>query len=96
MDDIIILLNFIFTSLHGYEITPGLSTNKQRHRRQYIKRLENKIHTTVRRNLEEILEVKTFPKMSIGCKCRGPKVELRFCSFVGCVHFSTTGKDKEK
>ena len=32
MDDIIILLNFIFTGLHGYEITPGLSTNKQRHR----------------------------------------------------------------
>ena len=27
-DDIIILLNFIFTGLHGDEITPGLSTNK--------------------------------------------------------------------
>ena len=31
-DDIIILLNIIFTGLYGYEITPGLSTNKQRHR----------------------------------------------------------------
>ena len=31
MDDIIILLNFIFTGLQGYEVTPGLSTNKQRH-----------------------------------------------------------------
>ena len=29
---IIIPLNFIITGLHGYEITPGLSTNKQRHR----------------------------------------------------------------
>ena len=25
-DDIIILLHFIFTGLHGYEITPGLRT----------------------------------------------------------------------
>ena len=32
MNDIIILLNFIFTSLHCYQIMPGLSTNKQRHR----------------------------------------------------------------
>ena len=31
-DDIIILLNIIFTGLHGYQNTPGLSTNKQRHR----------------------------------------------------------------
>ena len=31
-DDAIILLNFIFTGLHGYQITPSLSTNKQRHR----------------------------------------------------------------
>ena len=31
MDDIIILLNFIFTGLHGYQIMPGLSTDKQRH-----------------------------------------------------------------
>ena len=31
-DDVIILLNYIFTGLHGYQITPGLSTNKQRHR----------------------------------------------------------------
>ena len=30
-----------------------------------VKGLKNKIHTAVRRNLEEILEVKTFPKMSI-------------------------------
>ena len=62
---------------------------------QYIKGLNNKIHTDVRRNLGEILEAKTFYKMSIGFKCRGPKVELRFCSFLGCVHFSTTGMDKE-
>ena len=63
---------------------------------QYIKGLKNKTHTDVRRNLEEILEVKTFLKMSIGFKCRGPKVEVGFCSFSGCVHFSTTGTDKEK
>ena len=55
-----------------------------------------KIHTAVRKNLEEILEVKTFLKMSIGFKCRGPKVELRFCSFLGCVHFSTIRTDTEK
>ena len=42
-----------------------------------------------RKNLEEILEVKTFLKMSIGFKCRGLEVELQFCSFLGCVHFST-------
>ena len=30
-DGIISLLNFTFTGLQGYEITPGLSTNKQRH-----------------------------------------------------------------
>ena len=47
-------------------------------------------------NLEEILEVKEILKMSIGFKCRGPKVELRFCKFLGCVHFSTIGTDKEK
>ena len=29
--DIIILLTFIFTCLHGYQNTPSLSTNKQRH-----------------------------------------------------------------
>ena len=29
--DDIILLNFIFTGLYGYEITPGFKTNKQRH-----------------------------------------------------------------
>ena len=62
----------------------------------HFKGLKNKIHTTVRRNLEEILEVKTFLKMSIGFQCRGPKVELRFCTFLGCIHFSTTGTDKEK
>ena len=26
--------------------------------------------------------------MSIGFKCQGPKVELRFCSVLGCIHFS--------
>ena len=33
--------------------------------------------------------------MPIGFKCRGPKVELRLCSFSVCVHFSTAGTDKE-
>ena len=28
-DDIIILLNFIFTSLYGYQITPGLSADNK-------------------------------------------------------------------
>ena len=36
-DEIIILLNFIFTGLHGYEITPALSANKQRHRLLLLK-----------------------------------------------------------
>ena len=45
------------------------------------------IHTAVRRNLKEIFEAKTFLKMSIGFKCRGSEAELRFCSFLGCVHF---------
>ena len=63
---------------------------------RYIKGLKNKIHTDVRRNLEEILEIETFLKMSIRFKCQGPKLELRFCSFLGCIHFSTKGMDKEK
>ena len=63
---------------------------------QYIKRLKNNIHATVSRNLEEILKVETFLKMSVGLKCQGPKVRLRFCSFLGCFHFSTIGTDKEK
>ena len=58
--------------------------------------IKNKTHTAVRRNLEEILEVNTFLNMSIGFKCRGPEVELRFCSFLECVHFSTTGINTEK
>ena len=29
-------------------------------------------------------------KMFIGFQCRGPKVEVRVCSFLGFVHFSTT------
>ena len=58
--------------------------------------LKNKIHTAVRGNFEEILEVKTFLKMSVGFKYLGPKVELQFCSFLGCVHFSTAGTDKER
>ena len=61
-----------------------------------MKGVKNEIHTAVIRNLEEILEVKTFLKMSIAFKCRGPEVELPFCSFLGCVHFSTTCMDKEK
>ena len=36
-DNAIILLNFIFTRLHGYQITPGFSTNKQRHRLLLLK-----------------------------------------------------------
>ena len=36
-DDIIILLNVIFTGLQGYEITPGFNTNKQRHRLLLLK-----------------------------------------------------------
>ena len=36
-DDIIILFKFIFTGLHGYQIKPGLSTNKQRHRLLLLK-----------------------------------------------------------
>ena len=47
----------------------------------YIKGLKNKIHTAVIRNLEEILEVKTSLKISIGFKCRAPKVKLRFAHF---------------
>ena len=46
--------------------------------------------------IKEILEVKTFLKMSIGSKCRGPEVELRFYLFLGCVHFSTTCTDEAK
>ena len=55
--------------------------------------LENKIYAAVKRNLEEILEVKTFLKMFIRFKCQVPKVELQFCSFLGCVHFSVVGTD---
>ena len=33
----IILLNFIFTGLHGYKITLSLSTNKQKHRLSLLK-----------------------------------------------------------
>ena len=62
--------------------------------RSIFKGLKNKIHTAVRRNLEEILEVKTFLKMSIGRKCRGSKTDLQFFSFLGCFHFSTIGMDK--
>ena len=70
MHDIIILLNFVFTVLRDYQITPGSSTNKKGTALwQYIKGLKNKIHTAVTRNLEEIFEVKTFLKMSIGFKC---------------------------
>ena len=61
-----------------------------------LRDLKSKMDTAVRRNLEEIVEVKTFLKMFIGLKCQGPKVELRFCSFLGCVYFSTTGTDKEE
>ena len=65
---------------------PGLST-KTRHRFLLLK---TGIH------VDEILEVKTFLKMSLGFKCRGPKIELRFCSFLGCAHFSIAGMDEEK
>ena len=36
-DYFIILLNFIFTGLHGYQITRDLGTNKQRHRLLLLK-----------------------------------------------------------
>ena len=36
-DDIIILLNYMFTRLHGYQIMPGLSTDKRRHRLLLLK-----------------------------------------------------------
>ena len=58
---------------------------------QYVKGLRNKLHTVVKRNLEEIIEVRTFLKMSIAFKCWGPKVEPQICLFLVCVHFSTTG-----
>ena len=38
--------------------------------------LKNKTHTAVRRNLEEILKVKTFLKMSIEFKCRGQSYDF--------------------
>ena len=60
-----------------------------------IKRLKNKIHTAVRRNLEIILQIKTSLKMSISFKFRGPKVELRFCSCLGCDDYGTAGTDNE-
>ena len=41
--DEIILSNFIFTGLHGYQITPGLSVDKQRHR---LLLLKTGIHVT--------------------------------------------------
>ena len=46
------------------------------------------------RNLEETVDVKTLSKMSIGCECWGHKVELRFCSFLGCIHFITPITEK--
>ena len=46
------------------------------------KGLKSKIHRAIGRNIEEILEVKAFLKMSIGFKCRGSMVGLRFCSFL--------------
>ena len=36
-DDIITILNFIFTGLHDYQITPDLSTNKKTHRILFLK-----------------------------------------------------------
>ena len=47
--------------------------------------LKNKIHTAVRRNVEEIFEMKIFFKMSTGIKCRSPKVELQFYILVAPV-----------
>ena len=46
--------------------------------------------------LKKFLRLKTFLKMFIGFKCRDPEVELRFCSFLELVHFSTASMDKEK
>ena len=109
-DDIIILLNFIFTDLHDYRFkhqqTKKLPfvvkdgdtccTNLSLSNFQFwqnIEGLENKIYAAVKKNLEEILEVKTFLKKFIRLKCQVPKAELRFCSFLGCVHFSIAGTD---
>ena len=47
-----------------------------------ILKIKNIIRTAVKINHEEILEVKTFLKMSTGFKCRGHKVEPRFYSFL--------------
>ena len=41
-DDINILLNFIFTGLHGYQLTPDLGTDKQRNRLLLL--LKTEIH----------------------------------------------------
>ena len=60
---------------------------------QYIKRLKNKIDTAVRRSIEEILEVKTFLKMSIGFKCRGPGARVTILTIFRIRLFSTTGTD---
>ena len=61
-----------------------------------LRELKNKIRIAVRGNLEESLEVKTFFRMSIGIKCQSSKVKQRFCSFLGCVRFSTACTDTEK
>ena len=63
---------------------------------QYVKGFRNKLHTAVRRNLEEIIEVRTFLKMSKGFKSWGPRVEPQFCLFLECVDFSTTGTNTEQ
>ena len=108
-DDIIILLNFIFTGLHRYQITkappflvkdgdtcctnPFLSNAKFC---QYVKGVKNKIHAGFRRNLEEILEVKTFLKMSIGFKYQRSYSRATNLLILGCVHLSTNSTNKEK
>ena len=85
-DDIIIILNFIFTDLHGYQTTPGLSGDKKdtvlktgiHVAPTYLQAMlqlwhyikQLNNHRVVRRDLEETLDVKTLFKMSILFKCR--------------------------
>ena len=46
--------------------------------------------------LEETLRKFLKLKMSIEFKCPGLKVELRFCSFLGCVNYRTCREMRKK
>ena len=59
--------------------------------------LKNKIHAAVKRNLEEILEVKRFLKISIGLDLIAEVLSRAMILLIlVCIHFSTTGMDKGK